>query len=62
MLITCLAAAVVAKMSKVALSRGWSLLGNHKVATSGSPAASAPSLVVHQAPIPWEESLAGKPA
>ncbi len=32
--------------SKRALSRGWSLLGNHQAAISGSPTAAAPSPVV----------------
>ena len=32
-------------MSKVALSVGWSLLGNHHQADSGSLTASAPSAV-----------------
>src|SRR5947207_156783 len=33
----------ITEMSNVALSSGWSLLGNHHHAISGSPTASAPS-------------------
>nr|WP_231123652.1 hypothetical protein [Nocardioides sambongensis] len=36
MLTTSLPASVVIAMSKVALSRGWSLLGNHQAAMCGS--------------------------
>ena len=38
----------VTAMSNSAGSRGWSLLGNHQAAISGSPTATAPSDVVTQ--------------
>jgi hypothetical protein len=52
-------------MSKVALSRGWSLEGYHQAAISGSPTATAPSAVrVHGVKVvgPTGVTVEGTPA
>jgi hypothetical protein len=50
------------EMSKVALSFGWSLLGNHHHAISGSPIARAPSGVCVHAVKPLTLTWDGVPA
>src|SRR5690349_24489458 len=55
-------AGTVIAMSYVALSRGWSLLGNHHAADSGSPMARAPVRVVTQGVKPPTRRVEGVPS
>src|SRR3954469_837257 len=61
LLITSTPSGTATETSKVALSLGWSLLGNHHQASSGSPTASAPSGVRTQAVKPAATLLEGTP-
>ena len=52
----------VTRMSNEALSRGWSLAGNHQVAMCGSFMVTTSSLLASQLRWPCERSSAGTPA
>ena len=52
----------VTRMSNDALSRGWSLAGNHQAAMCGSFMVTTSSGLASQLRSPWELSAAGVPA
>lgn len=62
LLIACVPSGTLTETSKVALSSGWSLLGNHQTAESGSCAATPPSGVRCQADQPSILNSEGFPA
>lgn len=62
MLIAWVPSGTLTETSKVALSVGWSLLGNHQTAESGSCAATPPSGVRCQADQPSTLNSEGLPA
>ena len=60
--ITSLRRGTVIRMSNDALSRGWSLAGNHQAAMCGSFMATTSFALASQLLWPWERSAAGTPA
>src|SRR5439155_25075691 len=61
LLSTSVPSGTITEMSNVALSSGWSLLGNHHQAISGSPTASAPPGVRVHAVKPAATTVDGMP-
>lgn len=59
--IACVPSGTATETSYVALSLGWSLLGNHHQADSGSSAATAPSGVRCQVEKPYALFVEGTP-
>ena len=62
MAITSLPLGTVIRMSNDALSRGWSLAGNHQVAMCGSFMVTTSESLASQLLSPPDDSLAGTPA